>query len=65
MKREREEEMKTQRGSMQFFFYDISNMSASTTLLYVAGIVGFFAVIFYTLITKLFNKPVDFAKQKR
>jgi hypothetical protein len=40
-------------------------MSATTTLLYVVGILGFFAVIFYTLINKLFNKPVDFTKKKR
>jgi len=62
MKREREEELRTQRGSMQFFFYDLSNMSGSATLLYVAGILGFFGIIFYTLMSKLFNKPVDFQK---
>lgn len=65
MKREREEEIKEQRGGISFFFFDLSNMSTTTSLLYVLGIVGFFGVIFYVLITKLMEKPVDFQKQKR
>lgn len=65
MKREKEEELKNQRGSVNFFFYDLQNMSSATKLLYVAGIVGFFFLIFYILMNKLVNKPVDFTKQKR
>jgi len=65
MKREREEEMRTQRGGVSFFFFDLANMSKATAGLYVLGIVGFFAIIFYVLITKLFAKPVDFTKQKK
>jgi len=60
MKREREEEIKEQRGGISFFFFDLSNMSTTTSLLYVLGIMGFFGVIFYVLITKLMEKPVDF-----
>jgi hypothetical protein len=65
MKREREEEMKTQRGGVSFFFFDLSNMTKATAGLYVLGIVGFFAIIFYVMFAKLFSKPVDFTKQKK
>lgn len=65
MKREKEEELKSQRGSVSFFFYDLGHMSAATKLLYLAGIIGFFVLIFYILMNKLVNKPVDFTKQKR
>lgn len=47
------------------FFYDLSTMSGSTGLVYVAGIVAFFGIIFYVLIQKLLSKPVDFSKQKK
>jgi len=40
-------------------------MSGSTGLLYVAAILCFFGLIFYVLMQKLLNKPVDFTKQKR
>jgi hypothetical protein len=61
MKREREEEMKTQRGGVSFFFFDLSNMTKATAGLYVLGI----AIIFYVMFAKLFSKPVDFTKQKK
>lgn len=50
---------------MSFFFYDLTHMSAATKILYIAGIAGFFGIMFYILAGKLINKPVDFAKQKR
>ena len=66
MKREREEEMRSNRGNgPQIAFIDLQNMSAATAALYVLGIIGFFGVIFYVLINKIMVKPVDFAKQKR
>ena len=65
MKREREEELKTQRGGASLFFYDLSSMSGPTGLIYVAAIVAFFGIIFYVLIQKLLSKPIDFQKQKR
>jgi len=66
MKREREEEMRSNRGNgPQIAFIDLQNMSAATAGLYVLGIIGFFGVIFYVLINKIMVKPVDFAKQKR
>jgi hypothetical protein len=60
MKREKEEELRSQRGSMSIGFFNISNMSATMSLIYVAAIIGFFGLIFYVLITKLMAKPVDF-----
>jgi hypothetical protein len=60
MKREREEEMKAGRGTPSIFFFELASMSKSAGLLYIAGILGFFAIIFYVLITKLLAKPVDF-----
>jgi hypothetical protein len=65
MKREREEELKTGRGAPSIFFFELSNMSTTMGLVYILGIIGFFAVIFYVLITKLLTKPVDFTKQKK
>jgi len=65
MKREREEEMRSQRGSLSLGFIDLQNMSTTASLLYVAGIIAFFFIIFYVLINKLLAKPVDFSKQKR
>ena len=65
MKIEREEEMRTQRGNVNIGFYDISNMSGTSSLMYVGGLVVFFGIIFYILINKLLNKPVDFSKKKR
>jgi hypothetical protein len=60
MKREREEEMKAGRGTPSIFFFDLASMSKSGGLLYIVGILGFFLIIFYVLITKLLAKPVDF-----
>ena len=65
MKIEREEEMRTSRGNVNIGFYDISNMSRTTSLMYVGGLVVFFLIVFYVLINKLLNKPVDFSKKKR
>jgi hypothetical protein len=65
MKREREDEMKSQRGAPQIAFIDLSSMSRTGSILYILGIIGFFLLIFYILSTKLFNKPVDFNKKKR
>jgi hypothetical protein len=65
MKREREEELKSNRGAPSIFFMDLSSMTVATSLLYIGGIIAFFLVIFYVLIKKLTDKPVDFNKQKR
>jgi hypothetical protein len=65
MKREREEEMRNTRGAPSIFFLELSNMSTSIGLLYMLAIIGFFGLIFYVLINKILNKPVDFAAQKK
>ena len=65
MKREREEEMRNTRGAPSIFFMELSNMSTSIGLLYMLGIIGFFGLIFYVLINKILNKPVDFSTQKK
>ncbi len=66
MKREREEEMKNTRGGApSLFFFELTNMSTSAGLLYMVGIIAFFGIIFYVLINKLMNKPVDFNTQKK
>ena len=65
MKREREEELRSNRGAPSIFFFDLSSMSGTGALLYIASIVAFFLLIFYVLINKLISKPVDFQKQKK
>ena len=66
MKREREEEMRSNRGNgPQIAFVDLQSLSGATAALYVLGIIGFFGLIFYVLINKILVKPVDFTKQKR
>jgi len=60
MKREREEEMKQNRGAPAIFFFDLASMSGTMSLVYIGGIVGFFLIVFYVLINKLMAKPVDF-----
>jgi len=65
MKREREEEMRNTRGAPSIFFMELSNMSTSIGLLYMLAIIAFFALIFYVLINKILNKPVDFTTQKK
>jgi len=66
MKREKEEEMRSNRGGgPQIAFLDLSSLSGFTALLYVGGILGFFGIIFYVLINKIMDKPVDFAKQRK
>jgi hypothetical protein len=65
MKREREEEMRNTRGAPSIFFMELSNMSTSIGLLYMLAIIAFFALIFYVLINKILNKPVDFTAQKK
>ena len=60
MKREREEEMKNTRGAPSIFFVELSNISSTVGILYMFGIIGFFGIIFYVLINKIINKPVDF-----
>ena len=59
---ENEYEMRSRRGSMSLGFYDISNMSTQASIFYLLGIMAFFGIVFYILVGKLFNKPVDFAK---
>ena len=66
MKREKEEEMRSNRGSSpQIAFMDLSTMSGFTAFLYVGSIIGLFALVFYVLINKILFKPLDFAKQKK
>jgi hypothetical protein len=60
MKREREEEMRNTRGAPSIFFVELTNMSNTVGILYMFGIIAFFGVIFYVLINKIINKPVDF-----
>ena len=66
MKREREEEMRSGRGQApSIFFMDLGSLTGFGAVIYVAGILGFFAVIFYVLINKIIAKPVDFNKHKK
>ena len=63
MKREREEEMRAGRGgATQIAFFDLSNMSGFAAAVCIGGIIAFFLIIFYVLVNKVFNKPVDFNK---
>lgn len=62
MKREREEEMRSSRGAPSIFFVELSNISNTAGILYMFGIIGFFGIIFYVLINKIINKPVDFTQ---
>lgn len=62
MKRDKEEEMKQSKGAPSIFFFELSDMSKTGSLLYVGGIIAFFLIIFYVLINKLLAKPVDFLK---
>lgn len=65
MKREREEEMRSSRGAPSIFFFELTNMSTAGGLVYMMAIIAFFGLIFYVLINKLLNKPVDFTQQRR
>ncbi len=65
MKREREDEMRNTRGAPFLFFFELTNMSTTAGLLYMLGIIGFFGIIFYVLINRLLNKPVDFTQQRK
>jgi hypothetical protein len=65
MKREREEELRTSRGAPSIFFFELTSMSTTVGLIYMLAIIAFFGLIFYLLITKLLNKPVDFTQQKK
>lgn len=65
MKREREEEMRNTRGAPSLFFVELTNLSTTAGLLYMLGIIAFFGIIFYVLISKIMSKPVDFTKKKR
>lgn len=66
MKREREEEMRTGRnGAPSIAFVDLANLSGAAGAAYVAAIIGFFVLVFYVLINKVFVKPVDFNKQRK
>ena len=62
MKREREEEMKSGRGAPSIFFFELSNMSTATGLLYMVGILSVFGIVIYVLINKIVAKPADFSK---
>jgi hypothetical protein len=63
MKREREEEMRSGRGQApQILFFDLNNLQGFTGILFILGVVAAFAVVFYVLINKVIEKPVDFAK---
>lgn len=65
MKREREEEFRGRGTAPQIAFVDLSTLSGPTAALYILAIIGFFALIFYVLINKIMDKPVDFQKLKR
>jgi hypothetical protein len=65
MKREREEEMKNTRNAPSLFFFEFTNMSTTAGLVYMLSIVAFFGIIFYVLINKLLNKPVDFNQKRK
>lgn len=65
MKREREEEMKSTRGAPSIFFVELDNISSTAGLLYMVGIIVFFGIIFYVLIGRILNKPVDVLQQKK
>ena len=65
MKREKEDELKMNKGAPSIFFMDLSTMSRAGSALYILAIIAFFAVIFYVLSVKLLNKPVDLNKKKR
>jgi hypothetical protein len=65
MKREKEDEMKLDRGAPQIAFMELSTLRGFSGLLYVVGIVGFFGVILYVLVNKVIAKPVDFSQQKK
>jgi len=65
MKREREDEMRGRGNAPSIFFMDLQNLTGFTALLYVAGIIGFFAIVFYALINKILAKPVDFNRERR
>lgn len=67
MKREREEELRSGRGTApSIFFVDLSSLSRGVQALYVLGLIGFFALIFYVLINKVFGSSnVNFNKQKK
>ncbi len=65
MKREQEEDIKSQRGSAQLFGFDLQDMSSQASLLYVGALFAFFGIVFYYLLNKLFTKPVSMTKQKR
>jgi hypothetical protein len=63
MKREREEEMRTGRGTApQIFFFDLNNLQGFTGILFILGVIGAFSIVFYVLFNKVIEKPVDFAK---
>ena len=66
MKREREEEMRSGRGTApQIFFFDLNNLQGFTGILFILGVIGAFSIVFYVLFNKVIEKPVDFAKQKK
>ena len=65
MKRDREDEMKQNKGAPSIFFFDLASMSKTASLAYIGGIIVFFIIIFYVLANKLLTKPVDFQKKKR
>jgi len=65
MKREKDEEMSSDRKSTKIGGIDLKHISGFNGVIYTVCILGFFIVIIYTLINKVFNKPVDFTKLKR
>ena len=66
MKREREEEMRSGRGTApQIFFFDLNNLQGFTGILFILGVIGAFSIVFYVLFNKVIEKPVDFAKQRK
>jgi uncharacterized protein YbcI len=63
MKREREEEMRSGRGQpMQILFFDLKNLQGFTGIIFILAVAAAFAVVFYVLINKVIEKPVDFTK---
>ena len=66
MKRLSEEELRQGRGQApQIFFFDLNNLQGFTGIMFILAVVGAFGVVFYVLINKVIEKPVDFTKQKK
>ena len=55
--------MRSGRGQvMQIMFFDLKNLQGFTGILFILGVVAAFAVVFYVLLNRVIEKPIDFAK---